>query len=364
MSTMTHPPRTHHPALDDPLTGEIIGGVDTHADTHTVAAVTSTGGQLATTTFPTTPAGYQALLAWLVGFGTVTRIGVEGTGAYGAGLTAFLTQAGITVFEVNRPDRSTRRLNGKSDPLDAVAAARAVIAGTATTVPKRRDHHVEALRVLHLARKTAVNERADLIRKIKSVIITAPAPLREQLRGLNGTKLHKACLALRPDPTTLTTGDPTTATKYTLRDFARTWRHLNDQILDHDHLITTLLKSINPALLEVRGIGPAVAAQLLITAGDNPNRINTEASFAMLTGAAPIPASSGKIRRYRLNRGGDRQAHSALWRIAITRLAHDPTTRTYMHRRTTEGKSKQEIIRCLIRYIAREIHPILTLDNT
>jgi transposase len=338
-------------------TVEVTGGVDTHKDTHTAAAVDGAGRVLGTAQFPATGRGYAALLAWLTGFGRVILVGVEGTGAYGAGLARYLRQRGVPLVEVDRPDRKTRRWQGKSDPVDAEAAARAALACRATGTPKQRDGQVEALRNLRVARRCAVNQRADLQRRLHDLVVTAPEPLREQLRGLTPRRLVEICAALRPDPSRA--GEPTTAVKLALRQLARRHQYLSADIADLDALIAPLVKAINPALLAVHGVGPDIAGQLLVTAGDNPERLRTEAAFAMLCGAAPLPASSGKTNRHRLNRGGDRAANCALWRIAITRLATDPRTRTYRDRRTKQGMSKKEIIRCLKRYIAREIYELL-----
>jgi transposase len=337
---------------------EVFGGVDTHHDTHTAAALDAAGAMLGCKQFPATAAGYTALLAWLTGLGCLVRVGIEGTSSYGAGLVTVLRAAGICVVEVDRPDRSTRRRQGKSDPLDAEAAARAVLAGRATGVPKGRDGAVECIRVLRIVRSSARDQRADCMRRLKSLLVTAPEGLRARLRGLSDAKLVAGCAALRPDPADA--GTPTTATKIALRRLARRHAALTEEISDLDTLLQPLVEQANPRLLQIHGVGPEVAAQLLTTAGDNPQRLHSDAAFAMLCGAAPLPASSGKTSRHRLNRGGDRQANNALWRIALCRMKTHPSTRAYVTRRTAEGLSKPEIIRCLKRYIAREIYPILT----
>jgi transposase len=346
MPTMTHP------------RAQITAGVDTHKDTHTAAALDNAGRLLGTAQFPATPAGHRHLLNWLKRHGTVILIGVEGTGAYGAGLTRYLHTEHVTVLEVDRPDRSTRRHHGKSDPIDAEAAARAALSGRATGTPKQRDGRVEALRQLRIARTCAVKHRAELRQRLHSLIITAGDTLRSTLRDLTPTQLIRACTALRPDPSRA--ADPGTATKIALRSLARRHQQLSTDIAELDKLINPLVQTINPALSAAHGIGPEVAGQLLVTAGDNPDRLRTEAAFAMLCGAAPLPASSGKTHRHRLNRGGDRQANCALYRIALTRLARDPRTRAYRDRRIQEGLSTTEAIRCLKRYIAREIYTLLT----
>jgi len=336
---------------------EVTGGVDTHKDTHTAAAVDGAGRILGSAQFPATPAGYATLLAWLAGLGGLVLVGVEGTGVYGAGLARFLRKHGVPLVEVDRPDRKTRRWQGKSDPVDAEAAARAALACRATGTPKQRNGRVEALRNLRVARRCAISHRADIQRRLHALVVTAPEPLRQQLRALAPRRLIEVCAALRPDTTRA--GDPAMAAKLALRQLARRHQHLSTDITELDALITPLVTAINPGLLAAHGVGPDTAGQLLITAGDNPERLRAEAAFAMLCGVAPLPASSGKTNRHRLNRGGDRNANCALWRIAITRLATDPRTRAYRDRRTKQGMSKKEIIRCLKRYIAREIYELL-----
>jgi transposase len=336
---------------------EITGGVDTHKDTHTVAALDSAGRVLGTEQFATTRAGFAALLRWLRSFGMIRKVGVEGTGAYGAGLTRFLTEAGIAVIEVDRPDRKTRRWQGKSDPIDAVSAARAALAGTRTGTPKQRDSRVEALRNLRVARRSAIKDRADVMRQMHTLVVTAADEVRDQLRGLTAAVLVKHCAASSPN--IVDVADPAVAVVIALRSLARRHQQLTIEIGDLDKLITPLIEAINPDLLELNGVGPDVAGQLLVTAGANSDRLRSEAAFAMLCGASPLPASSGKTDRHRLNRGGDRQANAALYHVVLSRLRWDQRTRAYVERRTKEGKSKKEIIRCLKRYIAREIYELL-----
>ena len=344
----------------DPV--DVVGGVDTHQDTHTAAAIDGTGRLLGHRTFTATGAGYRALQAWLCSWGTVQVVGVEGTGAYGAGLAEYLRAAGVDLVEVDRPDRKTRRSVGKSDPIDAEAAARAALGRVRTGVPKVRDGKVEALRNLRVARRSAVDQRADCQRRIKTLIVTAPDHLRTQLRGLPKRKLLTTCAQLRPD--TEQVADPTQATKVALRALARRHASLTQEINELDALIEPLVAALNPTLLALNGVGPDTAGQLLVTAEENTDRLRSEAAFAMLCGAAPIPASSGKTHRHRLNRGGDRQANAALYRIVLCRLRWDPRTQAYMQRRTTEGLSKKDIIRCLKRLVAREIYYALTTSAT
>jgi transposase len=340
---------------------EVAGGVDTHQDTHTAAVIDLVGRVLGTRQFPTTTAGYTALLAWMRGFGQLLRVGVEGTGAYGAGLARRLRDEQVEVIEVDRPNRKTRRFQGKSDPIDAVAAAKTALAGERTGTPKQRDGRVEALRNLRVARRSAVEQRADTQRQIKALIVTAPDELRARLRGLSVKQLITACASRRPDRADAAT--PATAVTIALRSLARRHQQLTTEIAELDELLDPLVAAINPDLLAVHGVGTDVAGQLLVTAGENHHRLTHEAGFAMLCGVAPIPASSGKTTRHRLNRGGDRQANCALYRVVLVRLRWDPRTRAYAERRTKEGLSKKEIIRCLKRYVARELYQLITSNS-
>jgi transposase len=280
---------------------------------------------------------------------------VEGTGSYGAGLARFLTTAGQRVLEVNRPDRAARRRRGKSDPVDADAAARAVQAGEAIGLPKTQDGVVEMLRALRVARQTAVKARTQAINAIKGLLVTAPAPLREQLDGLSIPKLVEAAAGLEPG--TLTT--PAATSRLALRSLAERYQHLDAEITTLTGDLDRLTATHAPALRALLGVGPEVAAALLVTAGDNPGRLRSETVFAALCGASPVQASSGKTVRHRLNRGGDRQANAALYRIVIVRLRWHQPTRDYLARRTQQGKTKKEIIRCLKRYVAREVFAVL-----
>ncbi|MDP5184889.1 IS110 family transposase, partial [Blastococcus sp. BMG 814] len=311
---------------------QVAGGVDTHCDTHTAAAVDTTGRLLGHRQFPATAAGYRQLLAWLRTFGALLVVGIEGTGAYGAGLARHLAAEGVAMLEVDRPDRKLRRLAGKSDPLDAEAAARTALARTRTGTPKDRSGQVEALRNLRVARSSAVDQRADCQRRIKSLIVTTAEPLRAQLRGLKDSRLITTCAGLRPDPARI--GEPEQAAKTALRALARRHAALTAEIDDLDKLIGPLVTAINPELMTRTGVGPDVAGQLLVTAGQNTDRLHSEPAFAMLCGVAPIPASSGRTHRHRLNRGGDRQANAALYRVALCRMRWEPRTRAYVERRT------------------------------
>jgi transposase len=333
----------------------VTGGVDTHLDTHMAAALDGVGGQLGVRQFAATPAGYAQLLEWLQSFGTVVGVGVEGTGSYGAGLTRHLHAAGVVVVEVDRPNRQNRRRRGKSDPVDAVAAARAALSGDAATHAKTRNGPVEAIRVLRVTRRSAHHDRTEALNQMRSLVATAPDGLRQQLRDLSGAKLIATAAGLRP-------GDDITvasATKFALRELARRVQFLGDQIKRLDKLLRPLVASTAPEMVARHGAGTDTAGALLVAAGDNPGRLHHEGAYAHLCGSAPIEASSGKVVRHRLNRGGDRQANNALWRIVMTRMVSHPETRAYVARRTAEGKSKREIIRCLKRYVAREMFALL-----
>lgn len=338
---------------------EVVGGVDTHLDVHVAAVINHIGQILATNSFPTTAAGYRQLLAWMRRFGVVRQVGVEGTGAYGAGLARHLTSDGIEVVEINRPDRQRRRRRGKSDTTDAEAAARAVLSGDATVVPKTANGQVEGLRALRIARRSARKARTQTGLQIRDLILTAPDTLRAQLQPLPTPERAERCARFRcGDP-----GNPLQALKRALRILGRRYEHLTTEIAELDEAITELCAQINPALLGAKGVGPEVAATLLVIAGDNPERLRSDAALAALCGASPIEASSGRVVRHRLNRGGNREGNNALWRIVLVRMATCPRTKAYVARRTAEGRSKKEIIRCLQRYVAREIHALLVKDH-
>jgi transposase len=336
-------------------TRAVTGGVDTHADTHMAAALDPVGGLLGVQEFPATAAGYGRLLDWLGGFGAVCLVGIEGTGSYGAGLARHMAAAGVRVVEVDRSDRQDRRRAGKSDPLDAVSAARAAQSGRARGAPKGRDGAVEAIRALMVAKRSARAERTQTINQARALILTGPEDLRARFAGHAAAGLVAGIALLRPRP-----GDAAGyATRFALRELGRRAEFLDGQIERLDDLIVPLVAARAPGLLALYGVGPETAALLLVAAGDHPERLRSEAAWAHLCAVAPIPASSGKRTRHRLNRGGDRQANHALWRIVITRMSSHPPTRAYVDRRTAEGLSKKEIIRCLKRYVAREVYPRL-----
>jgi transposase len=324
---------------------------------HQAAVIDTVGRHLVTEAFPTTPAGYRHLLAWLRSHGQVLAVGMEGTGSFGAELARHLRAHGVTVIEVDRPDRRAHRTAGKSDPVDAYAAATAVLSGRADGTPKYRDGVVEAIRALRVVRASAVKARTQTINQIRSLIITAPAVVREALRSLTTVELIRRLAASRPG-SDLT--DPADAVKLTLKRLAKHHQHLSEEIADADAELRALIVQAAPSLLALPGVGTETAGQLLVTAGDNPDRLVSEASFAHLCAAAPVQASSGRTDRHRLNRAGDRQANRALHTIVVVRMRHDQRTRDYVARRTLEGLKTRDIVRCLKRFIAREIYHHIT----
>ena len=348
----------------DTLPLVVTAGVDTHRDVHVVAALDQRGSLLGVESFDTTPRGYRSALEWLRHFGAVELVGVEGTGSYGAGLTRQLLAEGVAVVEVDRPNRQRRRKRGKSDPQDAIAAARAAQSGDALGEAKTRDGNVEAMRVLRVARTSARKGRTQALNQMRSIISTAPDAIRAELRDLNVYRLIERARAYRPGAG----HDVVTVTKRTLRMLARRAAALETEVTEIDAVLETLVAQTAPELVSRVGVGTDTASALLVSAGDNPDRLRNEATFAHLCGASPIDASSGKQQRHRLNRGGDRQANSALWKIVLTRMVSDQRTRDYIARRMAQGLTKKEAIRCLKRYIAREVYnhlprTQLALDN-
>jgi transposase len=335
----------------------ITGGVDTHADQHVAAAIDHNGGVLGTESFPADVAGYEALLAWLVGHGEIDRVGVEGTGSWGVGLARFLHSHEVVVVEVDRPNRQHRRKVGKSDDIDAISAARAALTGSAAVIPKTRDGSVEEIRILLVARRSAREQRIQTLNQLRHLVFTAPEPIRCRFKDRPKTGLVTEVAKLRPrlgsDPVSYTT-------LLTMRGLARRIKHINTEMKTIDTRLRLLISETAPSLLELHGVGLDTAASLLVTAGDNPDRLRSEGSWAHLCGVTPIPASSGKTTRHRLNRGGDRHANAALYRIVLTRMSSDPRTRAYVTRRRAEGRSNREIVRCLKRYVARETFKHLT----
>jgi transposase len=339
-------------------TAEVVLGVDTHLDFHVAVVLDHLGRRLGEAEVETTLKGYRDLVSWAEGFGRVRCAGVEGTGSYGAGLARHLKAMGIAVVEVERPKRSQRspRRRGKSDPLDAERAARAVLAGEATGVPRSGDGRVEMIRTLRGARRSAVKARAQAANQIQAMLVTAPERLRRRFRGLPTKELLAAAARFRParEPE-----DVDGATKFAMRSVARRHQALSEEIAELDVELKRLVEKAAPGLVSLPGVGTNHAATLLVLAGDNPERLKSEASFASLCGVSPVEASSGKVVRHRLNRGGNRDANRALHMICVVRMGSDERTRRYVARRTAEGKSKWEIMRCLKRYIAREVYRVL-----
>lgn len=336
--------------------GHVVIGVDTHKHLHVAAVLDPIGGILETLTIPTEAAGYRRLLDWAASFGQIIAFGIEGTGSYGTALASFVRRAGHKVVEVNRPDRRTRRLNGKSDTLDAENAARAVLTGYATAVPKSADGSVEMIRQLKIAHGTAVKARASAMVTLKSVLVHAPEQLRREVTGKTPVMLARHLAALRPK-TLQTPGD---ASRHTLRSLARRWLYLQEEAHELQEMIEELVMATAPQLVDAFGIGVDTAAEILIVVGDNPERIHSEAALAKMAGISPIPASSGmSTGRYRINHGGHRQLNAAIYRTVIVRMRfHEPTI-AYVTRRTAEGKAKRDIIRCLKRYVIREVYHLI-----
>jgi transposase len=343
MATMPHAARS------------VTVGVDTHRDVHVGAVVDELGQVLGTVLVRTDPGGFRELERFARRFGSITRVGVEGTGAYGAELARWLRARGHEVIEVDRPDRRTRRNQGKSDPIDACSAARQVLSGQAHGTPKTRDGAVEQIRVLRIARRSAIRSRTQRLNQLHNLVLTAPGELRQQLRHLAVPELLERTASFRVP----SVDSPVRATRFAMRELARRHRFLSAQIDELDRHLAVLVGRRAPRLLGMKGVGTDVAGALLVTVGDNPERLRSESSFAHLCGVAPLPASSGTVTRHRLNRGGDRSANNALWRIVMVRMSCDERTRAYVARRVAQGKTKAEIIRCLKRYVAREVFSAL-----
>jgi transposase len=337
----------------------ITGGVDTHKDFHVAVALDDLGRLLGTEQFASGTAGYKKLLAWLSHFGRLEAVGVEGTGSWGAGLARYLASEGVKVLEVVRPKRQVRRRRGKSDPADAEAAARAVLAGEELGTPKAATGPVEAVRLLRIARRSAMKARIQAANQVHAVIDTAPEVLRAELMGLSERARMQKAARLRPD-------DPSTplgAAKLALACLAKRWTALSAEIAALDAELAKVVATTAPSLVALKGVGVETAGSLLRAVGDNPARLSSEASFAALCGTSPVAASSGRHQeRHRLNRGGDREANTALYMIVLCRLAWHQPTKDYMARRTAEGKTKKEVIRCLKRYVARAAYRAIIAD--
>lgn len=335
----------------------VIGGVDTHKDLHVAAVVDHRDRVLGTESFPTTRHGYRLMLAWMRSFGDLQRVGIECSGSYGAGLQRYMQTAGVEVLEVTAPDKLDRRRRGKNDDFDAEGAAHAAFARRYTVTPRSRDGMVESLRVLRVCRKTAIQARRIALQMIQATIVCAPDKIRDPLRSMTRMQLIRTLAAWRPDLTAYRQVEE--AYRISLKSLARRYLELHDEIADLDDMIEAIVSELAPELLAQTAIGLNSAAQLLLTAGDNSDRLRSEASFAALCGVSPVPAFSGKTVRHRLNRGGDRAANSAIHIIAIGRLRLDARTQDYVARRIAAGKSKLEAICCLKRYIAREVFAIM-----
>jgi len=340
-------------------TWKVIVGVDTHKHVHVAVAIDTRGLRLGGHSFGADSGGYRALIAWARTHGRIEAFGIEGTGSYGAGLARAVRRAGHRVAEVNRGDRRLRRAAGKSDPIDAEAAARSVLADQSTAIPKTADGAVEMLRQLKVARDTAVKARTAAMITLKQILVTAPPALRETLQPLTDHALVTRCAGLRPGPL----DTPTASAKHTLRALARRWGALADEIATHDPHLARLTTDTSPTLCAGFGVGAGTAAEMLILFGDNPDRIRSEAAFAKLCGACPIPASSGRTTgRHRLYRGGHRQANAALHRAVLVRMRFHQPTVNYVARRSADGRTKRDIIRCLKRFLAREIYQRVMTD--
>ena len=343
---------------DQPIQSEVILGVDTHLDTHVGAVISETGNLLGTLAVSTDSAGYLKLLTWAKSLGRLRRAGVEGTGTYGAGLARVLHNHEIGVLEVNRPDRASRRFQGKSDPTDAESAARAVLAGSATAIPKAQSGAAEAMRAVSVARRSAVKAKTQAINQVRALLVSAPQDIRARLWKVKPSECIDGCARLRSLGTT-----PLLQTlAATLRMLAKRWLMLAGELKELDAMLERLTSQHAKRLRQQFGVGSHTAAVLIAVAGDNPERLRNEAALAALCGVSPLQASSGKTTRHRLNRGGDRSANNALWTIAMVRMRSDPRTRAYVARRTAEGMSNKEIHRCLKRYIVRALYPLILAD--
>ena len=340
------------------LSHETILGVDTHLDKHVGVIIDDLGKFLGHLSIETNLAGYQQLLKWAQSFGDLQRAGIEGTGTYGAGLARFLSEQGVQVLEINRPDRSMRRFRGKSDPTDAESAARTVLSGKTCAIPKLQSGAAEAMRIVSVARRSAVKARTQTINQLRGLLISAPDKIRSKLWKSKPQECVKCCAHLR----TLGETNWSITLAKTLRLLAKRWLYLTEELKELDKSLEHLTTYGAKRMRQQFGVGPQTAATLLAVAGDNPERLRSEAALASLCGVNPLEASSGKTVRHRLNRGGNRAANNALWTIAMVRMRSDPRTQAYVARRTLEGKSLKEIHRCLKRYIIRELYPLILAD--
>lgn len=345
---------------------EHVIGVDPDRDWITVAAVDArTTGVLANDRFPATRSGYQDAIAWADAHtsGPERAWVIEGTASYGRGLASALERGGELVFEFDRPARKPSKDGAKSDALDAVRAAREALGRDRLALPRATDGHREAIRVHTVARDAAVRARTAAINELKAIVVTADEDLRSGLRGLSTTRLVSRCARFRDNEHRSLN---VRHTRLAMRALARRIEHLDDEVADHDRLLKTLIDEVAPQLVAEPGIGYVTAAAFYL-AWSHPGRCRTEAAFARLGGVAPIDATSGQNQtRRRLCRGGDRQLNRALYLVAVTRKRICPETRDYIARRTAEGMTNREAVRCLKRYIARRVWRLLEhpLDNT
>lgn len=334
---------------------DVVVGVDTHKHTHTAALVAPSGAEMQSLTIPTTKKGYEQLVALVEAWPQQRRAwAIEGTSSYGTGLCRALRRLGERIIEIDHPARPARRNGSKTDALDAVRAAREALARPLLGEPRAGDDR-EALRVLTTTRESAVHARTQAINAAHALVVTAPDAIRDRLRGLSAAMLLRRCAALR-----VRTDWPVDvqATVTALRSTARRVLALEAEAEELQRAISAIVTRVAPELVAQRGVGPITAA-VIFCAWSHPGRCRSEAAFAALAGVAPIPASSGLTVRYRLNRRGDRQLNRALHTIVTTRLRDDPATVAYVARRTTEGKTRAEIRRCLKRYVARNLYRLL-----
>jgi transposase len=318
-------------------------GVDTHKEVHVAVALDALGAQLGSREIATTPAGYRSLLSWAQELG-VPAFAVEGTGSYGAGLVRFLERARISVYECERPRRHERR-RGKSDLIDATLAARRLLGGERLSLPRGGGRR-EDLRLLLLERRGAMQARTAALNQLSALLVTAPDQVRERLGALSGERLAQAAARLRPHPDVV---------NGVLRRLGQRVERLSKELAVAERALAALLAEVAPELLEECGVGPVCGAQLLVSSGD-PSRMKSEASFAALAGTSPVDASSGKQRRHRLNRGGDRQLNWALHVVALQRIRHHPETAAYYERLLAAGKTTREARRCIKRALARHFY--------
>jgi transposase len=335
---------------------DYVVGVDTHRDEHVLAVVAvSTGAVVAQRSVVTTSRGYGQALRFAAEQAPAARVwAVEGAGHYGAGLARYLSRRGEAVLEAGRSPRNERRLRGKDDGLDAIRAARTTLTGNELALPKAGQRQ-EALRLLLLARRGAVDVRKQALVQLRSVIVTAPDDLRSELRELPAGRLIERCSRFRRSGSRTPDGHATTLV---LRTLARRIQAATLEAAELQTEILAYVRALAPRLLDEPGVGPIVAAQVIVS-WSHKGRVRSEAAFARLAGVAPIPASSGQTTRHRLSRGGDRQLNRALHTVILHRRLHDPATRDYIERHVAEGKTRRDAVRLLKRYLARHLYRVL-----